>query len=98
MRSPEWWAALAWLTRLHTINRVIVCSLIYNSNLVCGKDTRLDSYDVIVVTGDHGMTIITPDRLYFMWSCWFDPTDAPRRTGDVRAEKLWVPWLGHAFH
>jgi hypothetical protein len=67
---------IVWLTRLHAINRVIVCSLICNRNLACGESTRLDCYIMIATTGDYGMAIIMLGRLYFMLSCWLTPTDA----------------------
>jgi hypothetical protein len=38
------------LTRMHATNRVIVSSVIYNMDLVCGEGTRLDCYDMISTT------------------------------------------------
>jgi hypothetical protein len=63
------------LTGVHTISWVIVCSLICNQNLACGEGTRLDCYDMISTVGECAMTIITPDRLYSMLSCWLTPID-----------------------
>jgi hypothetical protein len=51
------------MTRVHATNQVIVCSLIYNKNLVCGEGVRLDCCDVISATSEPGMAIITLDRL-----------------------------------
>jgi hypothetical protein len=60
---------------MHAINQVIACSLIYNRNLACDEGIKLDCYDVITVTGDHGMIIITMGKLYFVLSCRFASTD-----------------------
>jgi hypothetical protein len=57
----------------------MVCPLIYNRDLACGEDARLDYYNVISTTGEHGMSIITLGRLYFMLSCRLTPTDAASR-------------------
>jgi hypothetical protein len=57
------------MTKVHSTNRVIACPLIYNRDLACGADTRLDYCDLISTTGEHGMAIIILDRLYFVLSC-----------------------------
>jgi hypothetical protein len=64
-----------YLTRLHTINQIIMCPIIYNTNLACGERTRLDCCDVISATGKLGMTITTLGKLYFMLSCRLTPID-----------------------
>jgi hypothetical protein len=63
------------LTGLHTTNRVIVCSLIYNRNLACGVGIRLDHCGMISATGQLGMTITTLGRIYFVMSCCLAPTN-----------------------
>jgi hypothetical protein len=70
------WAALFGLTRLHAIVRVIAFSLISNRNLACGDEASLYCCDMITISGDYDMPIITLDRLYFMLFCQFTPTDA----------------------
>jgi hypothetical protein len=78
------------LTGVHTTNRVIACSLIYNQNLACDEGTRLDYCDVIFVVGELGMTIITLDKLYFMLSCQLAPTNVTlvqhERRGEVTVD------------
>jgi hypothetical protein len=73
---PGNWRHLYCLTRVHTTNRVIACSLIYNRNLACDEGKRLDCYDVMSIAGELGMTIITLGILYFMLSYQITPTDA----------------------
>jgi hypothetical protein len=73
---PGQWVALFGLTRLHSIHRVIVCSLIINRNLAYGESTILDYCDMISTTSDYDMTIITLDMFYIMLSCWLTPNDA----------------------
>jgi hypothetical protein len=51
------------LTGLHTINRVIACSLIYNMNLACGEGIRVDCCDTIATISDYNMTIIMLGKL-----------------------------------
>jgi hypothetical protein len=69
-------ATLARLIGLYTINWVTTCSLIYNKDLTYGECIRLDCCDVIAVTEDHGMTIITLGRFYFTLSHQLTLTDA----------------------
>jgi hypothetical protein len=69
-------AVLSNLTRLHAINQIIACSLLCNNNLACDEDKRLDYCDVIAITCDYDMIIITLGRFYFVLSCRLAPTDA----------------------
>jgi hypothetical protein len=62
-------------TGAHTTNWVITCSHIYNRNLVCGDGTSLDYCNVISITGELDMTIITLGRLYFVLFCRLAPTN-----------------------
>jgi hypothetical protein len=53
-----------------------MCSLTCNRNLACSEGTRQNCCDVITVSGDYDMTIITLDTLYFVLSCHLAPTNA----------------------
>jgi hypothetical protein len=57
---------LYYLTGVHAANRVIMCSLICNRDVVCGEDTRLDCCDMISTTSEIGIAIIMLGKLYFM--------------------------------
>jgi hypothetical protein len=63
------------LTGLHATNRIIACFLICNRNLAYDEVTRLDCCDVISVTSELGMVIITLGGLYFVLSYRVAPTD-----------------------
>jgi hypothetical protein len=69
----------------HAINRVIAYSFIYNSNLTYVEGTRLDHCNVISTASDFGIVIITLDRLFFMLSCWFTPTNTSSAQHERRA-------------
>jgi hypothetical protein len=69
----------------HAINRVIAYSFICNSNLAYTEGTRLDRCDVISTASDFGIVIITLDRLFFVLSCWFAPTNASSAQHERRA-------------
>jgi hypothetical protein len=64
-------------TGQHAINRLIACSIIFNRNIACGKRTRLDCCDMISVTDNLDMAVITLGRLFFILSYRFAPTNAP---------------------
>jgi hypothetical protein len=64
------------LTGLHATNKVVVCSLICNRNLVCDEGTKLDCCDVNSAAGELDMTIITLGRLYFVLSCQLAPIES----------------------
>jgi hypothetical protein len=76
MLLPGQWVASFVLTRLHTLVRVIACSLINNMNLPCSDGASLDCCDVMVVTSDYGMAIIMLDMIYFLLSYWLTPSYA----------------------
>jgi hypothetical protein len=76
------------LIGVHTTNRVIACSLIYNRNLACGVGTSLDYCDVISVAGELGMVIIT-HWVGFTSCCLVGsllPMSHPCRPGDHDSE------------
>jgi hypothetical protein len=92
------WHLHGWIV-LHTTSRVIACSLIYSSDLPCGKGTRLECCEVIIATGDFDMTILSLGRLYsFCLVGSLLPMLHSCNMGNVWVAEPHAPWPGHTFH
>jgi hypothetical protein len=46
-----------------------------NKHLACSDGTNLDCCEVMAITGDYDMIIVTLDSLYSVLSCWPTPPD-----------------------